>query len=210
MKGHPLPSQSFVGRSFADLLHAARSLEHPERDAAARELDRRLRSVVAVELAGIVRSPDELEDLVADLRLGLLTRKRVPKRMNTRFLQRLARWMATDRWRHDQAQLHGRVVASLDGVVDAPHEGKSSPRQIAITDHPNAQVPSPEEEILARIEMAHLLTQLPPPQARVVSRRIRQVEYPEIAIELGISEANARQLASRGFRKLRELMEGSQ
>ncbi|NNG36343.1 RNA polymerase sigma factor [Nakamurella aerolata] len=138
--------------------------------------------------SALTGSPDTGGDLVQDVMVKVHTRWRriAPMQHRTAYLRR----MITNEWISQHRRWHTRQVrpTDQDELVQLAGDHSDDPA-LVITD---------------RAELRHRLATLPPRQrAAVVLRFYVDLDYHDIATDLGCSQVNARALVSRGLAALR-------
>ena len=168
-----------------------------ERDRAAEQLRRQIKSLCAATLARQARSlaANELEDLTQEVMIRLLQSPESTEPTGA-YIARIATNLLIDRQRHLIRRGQDKQALSLDDT----EEGET--RDVI---DPESRV---EDSVLARIQQRAireaLLTLLKPNEALVVLRRAEGASHDEIAEELGTNAACVRKQAERGLKRLRE------
>ncbi len=186
-----------------ELLHRARNGKTAyERSDAAEALRRQIKSLCAavVDRHTAHLTASEVEDLTQDVLIRLLqcqggeTAASLPD-PTPAYIARVAVNLLIDQRRFLRRRGLEKAAVSVEESGDA----------LTIRD----PAPSVESEVIGRMadtDLRALLSRaLSPAEAAVLWRRSEGASHQDIALELGINEANARKRCERGLKRLREL-----
>ena len=199
--GEPTAAPQPKRAANADLLHMARHGKTAgERDRAAEELRRRVKTLCAAALDRYTShlTAQEADDLTQDVLVRLLCaandENAVPVEISTAYIGRVAVNLLIDKRRSlDRRGLNkpGVSVDDCEAAIAIPDPAPTPAQAVADSFH--------EYQLQAAIQQM-----LSPTEAKVVWLRVAgDLSHAEIADELGIKEANARKHYERGLKRLR-------